>query len=220
MSEQWRQLSYFAPEKIKAELFPEQYLHEEVVKTRQYFKAQEQAGDIDVTDPHVTADVFVWQYIDYLPGRPDNYYDSARGYLMVEPLDIPAAARILDTIYRERKTNGSFGQFKWLMRKLPTDLTTDEWWQEARNSEKMGLFEDLSETDPRIVLYENSPSRIQEVLAALATSPEWQALESNRLEAFPDGVPPIKGTDRFVDDLGRVWHSLSYNAKVGHSHQQ
>jgi hypothetical protein len=220
MREQWQQLNYISPNIYGTEVLPDPDLHSQTIDTRNYFRELERAGDVELTDPHVTALNLVWQYVDYLPKRSINYYDSFRGYLMVEPDAIGPATKILDGIYKDRKNNGKYGEFKWLMAKNPPTLFTEEWWQNVQDEKNLGGYNNLDPVDPRIVLYESTPEDVQEILLKLAATNEWEGIEQKRRAAFPEGISPIRGTNPFIDNSGKTWYSLSFNVKAGHLKDQ
>lgn len=220
MREEWSQLSLPNPEEVDVKPALDAYLHEQIAQTREVFRERRRQGSVEITDPFVTAQKFVWQYVDYYPRRPEEWRDMARGYLMVEPEDMPLAVGLLNTVYQKRTEQGKLGQFKWLTRKLSFDDygngDTGAWWHEVHNEEMAGSYEELEPTDPRIVVYEYSPENIQEILSELAALEEWQIIEGHRKAAFPI-EPPIRGDNHFTDELGNQWYSLSFNKNVGHS---
>lgn len=220
MSAEYRQLNFIIPNIYGLEHPPSPDLHSQVVDTRNYFQGLKRSGEVELTDPFVSADNYVWQFVDYYPKRPTDYYDSTRGYLMVEPDDIPTAARIVDKVYQERKAAGKRGKFKWLMMKTAPILFTDDWWQRTHRDNLLGSFVDLAPSDPRLVLYEYSTEDIQEILTELAASREWGELEAHRRATFPEVIPPIRGTDIFIDSDNNSWYSLSFNQKPGHFKDQ
>ncbi|GEM_PF-5517539 len=171
-----------------------------------------------------TAGKYWWQQVTFgsLPQKDSDHL--FRGYLMVDPHDMIFAVHGLELLAEERKKQGKTTDFKWLKMTFPPDLPADQRASYGSNANNIGNYPNLNPTDPRIVIYADNPSDIQEILQALSANPTFlNVVEQNRIKKYggkPENAPRRPGTNAFVDTNGREWRSLNFNDKPGYSEDE
>lgn len=150
---------------------------------------------------------FLWMGVSYFPGK--RYYNDRmgnfRGYVMVEPPDLPTALDILHPIGQQRREQGQKLDFKWLIGKSNRGQLPQE-----------GVYDDLHPADPRIAIYGLDHKEIQDILHSIASNPLINFLEENRSQAYGGRryVPRRPGTNAFEHD-GKIFRVLNYNDYAG-----
>lgn len=167
------------------------------------------AGEIQTTGIFSTDPRFLWMGVSYFPGK--RYYNDRmgnfRGYMMVEPPDLPAALDILHTVGQQRRERGEKLDFKWLIGKSIKGQSPQE-----------GAYADLHLTDPRIAIYGLGPREVRDILHSIASDARISSLEENRSQACGGRkyVPRRPGTNAFEHD-GTIFRVLNYNPFSGFS---
>lgn len=161
-----------------------------------------------------------WEQATFGTGSMKENEEIHRGYLMVEANDIAKAVQILRKKAQERLAAGKPTEFKFLLMTIPEDLkdatAKSDYFHDMSH---VGNYEDLQPTDPRIALYADDATDIQEILAMLAEDPEWQDLEQNRVIASggaTDNAPRRPGSNAFMHN-GKEYRTLNYNDQPGYS---
>lgn len=152
---------------------------------------------------------FLWMGVSYFRGQ--RYYNDPmgnfRGYMMVEPPDLPTALDILHTVGQQRRERGKKLDFKWLIGKSIEG-----------QSPQAGTYADLLLTDPRIAIYGLDYTEIQDILRSIALDARINSLEENRSQACGGRkyVPRRPGTDAFEHN-GTIFRVLNFNPFAGFS---
>ena len=170
--------------------------------------------EIEVSEDYTTGAKFIWQEVTYGPSRTLNSDNCYRGYLMIEPEDMPKVLPILIQLGEQRKAGGKRLDFKWLKRTFSYSGT-------ATKITNIGQYQELNPTDPRIAIYGDTQEEVQEILATLANNPEWQSIESKRTNKFggTERTPRRPGTNAVIIN-GTEYRSLNYNDKPGYSEDE
>ncbi|MBI2596082.1 hypothetical protein HYW46_05110 [Candidatus Daviesbacteria bacterium] len=189
-------------------------LNRELLLASETLRREQENGEAKLSKVYPTGGKFLWQEVTYGPDRRLDGDHCFRGYLMIEPEDMPKVLSILTRVGRARKTQGKSLDFKWL-------LNT---WDKTYNYDpsNVGRYA-LEPTDPRIALYADSTQQIREVLSVLAANPEWQAIEQRRIDKMGgrlENAPRRPGTNAYIDTTGREWRSLNFNDQPGYSEDE
>ncbi len=154
------------------------------------------------------------------PVKADSDH-AFRGYLMVEPNDIPLAMQILLKKAPQLLAQGQGVDAKFLLMKLPQFADVAERNKYINNRDNLAKYEGLTPEDPRIALYGDSQAAIEAILTVLAEDPQWQDIEQRRLDAFggSDHTPRRPGTNALVHK-GREYRSLNYGNIRGYSEDE
>ncbi len=130
-----------------------------------------------------------------------------RGYLQVEPEDIPLAVEILLRVGKEREKQGKATNFKWLIGVMKSSDTV---------ADLTGNYRILSDQDPRVAIYSETKEEVEEILRELADQPEWTLIEQKRLSRTPARRAGVQS----LNHKGREWRTLNYNPEVGFSENE
>lgn len=160
-----------------------------------------------------------WQQVRYGEAHLEKGEGRYRGYLMVEPENIPLALAILSSRAEGRKLQGKTTEFKWLLK------TEDEDWVDKALEGKftpkdLGEYQLLAPEDPRIVIYADTVDEVKEILKLLAENPQWQGIEDRRRAKFGGNPPRRPGTNSFIDEKSLEWKSLNWNDQRGYSENE
>lgn len=216
LSSEIRNLVKNAAQKTEAQKAAQEQkkLHDGLLLAKNRFEIARQNGIAKLSPEYATAGKFLWQEVIYGPERKRNGDNCYKGYLMIEPEDMPEALQILAGIGSYRQAAGKSLDFKWLLNTYDRSAAFDP--------RVVGTYK-LAPTDPRIALYADTPEEILEILSALAANPRWQALEQKRVDKMggtPAYAPRRPGTNAYIDASGKEWRSLNYNNKPGYSEDE
>lgn len=129
-----------------------------------------------------------------------------RGYLMVEPENMEEALRIMLKVAAKREDKGKALFIKLLTRRSYDRVSPSE-------VESFGEYKDLDITDPRMVIYGDSPDELRDVMEDVVRE-GWGNIERTR-KRLAKGVKRGNDTNYFTDRKGRVWQSLNWNDFYG-----
>ncbi len=225
------ELIYATAEPDKQETSPLPYVqdtelqkstHEALLKSQQELQVLQRNGEVQISPGFLTAGKFLWQHVTYGDSLQKHSDDLYRGYAMIEPEDMPKALDILMHIGEQRKAEGKNTDFKWLVMTYPKHGNAADMAQYVSNPDNVGQYNELTSTDPRIAVYADEQSEIQEILRTLAETPEWKEIEVNRIKrngGKPENTPRRPGTNAFTHN-GREYRSLNYNNQPGYSESE
>lgn len=186
-------------------------------KIRDEFLDKKKKKEIFATS-HPTGGQYWWQDIIYGPRRESEGDENKtyRGYLMIEADDFPAALELLKTIGEKRKGEGKRLDFKWLLMTYPNLTDINKWGEFLSNPDNIGRYDNLELGHPRIVIYGDSSTEIEEILISLVETSDWQEIETNRIKACggrPENAPRRPATHAF-EHKGVSYRSLNWSKDV------
>lgn len=169
-------------------------------------------GSVTVFPIHVSSGILIWVGFQYGPEPTtggDDYRNLFRGYVQVEPYQLPRVITILKEIAKERLVSGKPTCFKFLASKQAKIL---------RDPKPLGNYENLGSDEPVLAIYGDDFETVQEVLISLADRPEWDGIENERTQAEQGRGKLIarrrEGTSAF-SHKGREYRTLNFNFKRG-----
>ncbi len=149
--------------------------------------------------------------------------DFVRGYLMIDPQDIPEVVDKLIALGKKRASMGKYIDFKWLLSAHDmSDLVTGDQiaalFKQPENYSHTGEYDKLKPAENRIVVYADTVDEIKEILQELHQS-GWDKYERRRINKFRGAAytPRRPGTSQFkyVDDKGKTIQVRSMNHLEG-----
>jgi hypothetical protein len=159
-------LNNIDPEHVN-EYLAKQQLKKSIPLAKQSFEEAQSQGKVQEVAWGAINDSW-WQQVIYGKPIPGKNFQLYRGYLMIEPEDLPEALQIVSNLAQKREQEGKSTEFKWLLK------TEQEKWMQKETTDpnfvrtELGDYQYLEPTDPRLVLYSNNTDDIQHMLRQLA----------------------------------------------------
>jgi hypothetical protein len=167
----------------------------------------------------VSGHCYSWQLIARGPETTESlpFSHTYRGYLQVDPEQMPQAVECLSELARQREAQGKSTEFKFcfcnfslansgFMRMYRAEIET----KQQLSANIVGHYDNRQADRPLIALYGRDLAQILEILDGLSRSPAWARIEAER-----SSNARREGSNAYIDRNGREWRSLCFNRQPG-----